>query len=91
MPWGRGNEAAGSFFSHGQSSYRWSSAEHSHIEHLFAMLRRAAEEGIDKVRVHALLDGRDVPETSALEYIGRLEAELVTDAGARHPALLQAV
>ena len=39
---------------------------HSHEEHLFAMLRRAAEEGVKAVRVHALLDGRDVPETSAL-------------------------
>jgi 2,3-bisphosphoglycerate-independent phosphoglycerate mutase len=50
---------------------------HSHIEPLFAMLRRAAEEGIEKVRVHALLDGRDVPETSALEYVDRLEQVLV--------------
>lgn len=46
---------------------------HSHIEHLFAMLRRCAEEKVEKVRVHALLDGRDVPETSALEYVDALE------------------
>src|SRR5688572_14289808 len=39
---------------------------HSHIAHLFAMLKRADEEGVPKVRVHALLDGRDVPATSAL-------------------------
>ena len=55
---------------------------HSHIEHLFAMLRRCAAEGVAKARVHALLDGRDVPETSALEYVDRLEgvlAELSTD------------
>ena len=49
---------------------------HSHEEHLFAMLRRAAEEGVKAVRVHALLDGRDVPETSALVYVERLEAVL---------------
>jgi len=49
---------------------------HSHIEHLFAMLRRADEEGVEKARVHALLDGRDVPETSALEYVDALEAVL---------------
>jgi 2,3-bisphosphoglycerate-independent phosphoglycerate mutase len=49
---------------------------HSHLEHLFAMLRRAASEGVAKVRVHALLDGRDVPETSALEYVDALEAVL---------------
>ena len=41
---------------------------HSNIEHLRAMIRRAKEEGVSKVRVHALLDGRDVGETSALEY-----------------------
>jgi 2,3-bisphosphoglycerate-independent phosphoglycerate mutase len=49
---------------------------HSHIEHLFALLRRAAADGVAKVRVHALLDGRDVPETSALLYVDRLEDEL---------------
>ncbi len=49
---------------------------HSHEEHLFAMLRRAAEEGVMSVRVHALLDGRDVPETSALVYVERLEKVL---------------
>ncbi|MGM9641574.1 MAG: 2,3-bisphosphoglycerate-independent phosphoglycerate mutase [Eubacteriales bacterium] len=42
---------------------------HSHIDHLKAMLVRAKEEGVHKVRVHILLDGRDVGETSALDYI----------------------
>lgn len=49
---------------------------HSHIDHLFAMLKRAAADGVMKVRVHALLDGRDVPETSALGYVDALEQEL---------------
>ncbi len=49
---------------------------HSHIGHLFAMLRRCSEEGVKKVRVHVLLDGRDVPETSALEYVDALETLL---------------
>jgi 2,3-bisphosphoglycerate-independent phosphoglycerate mutase len=49
---------------------------HSHEQYLFAMLRRAAADGVKKVRVHALLDGRDVPETSALVYVDRLEAVL---------------
>ncbi len=49
---------------------------HSHIEHLFAMLRRCDEEGIEKARVHTLLDGRDVPETSALQYVDALEKVL---------------
>ncbi len=42
---------------------------HSHIDHLKAMLVRAKEEGAKTVRVHILLDGRDVGETSALDYI----------------------
>lgn len=49
---------------------------HSHVDHLFALLRRAASEGVAKVRVHALLDGRDVPETSALVYVEMLEKVL---------------
>ena len=46
---------------------------HSHIDHLKAMMVRAKEEGINKVRVHILIDGRDVGETSALEYIEPFE------------------
>lgn len=42
---------------------------HSHIEHLQAMISKAAEEGSKKIRVHILLDGRDVGETSALDYV----------------------
>lgn len=46
---------------------------HSHLDHLEAMVARAADEGVAKVRVHALLDGRDVGEQSALEYVDRFE------------------
>ena len=46
---------------------------HSHIDHLKAMLSRAKEDGVGKARVHILLDGRDVPETSALLYIKPFE------------------
>ncbi len=42
---------------------------HSHIDHLKAMIVRAKEEGIKTVRIHTLIDGRDVGETSALDYI----------------------
>ena len=49
---------------------------HSHIDHLKAMILRAREEGIKAVRVHILLDGRDVPETSALDYVQPFEAFL---------------
>lgn len=46
---------------------------HSHIDHLKAMIVEAKKEGIQKVRIHILIDGRDVGETSALEYIDPFE------------------
>ncbi|MFV0479163.1 MAG: 2,3-bisphosphoglycerate-independent phosphoglycerate mutase [Anaerorhabdus sp.] len=46
---------------------------HSHINHLIAMLKQAKTDGVKSVRIHALLDGRDVPETSALTYVEQLE------------------
>ncbi|MCU0574708.1 MAG: 2,3-bisphosphoglycerate-independent phosphoglycerate mutase, partial [Syntrophobacteraceae bacterium] len=50
---------------------------HSHIDHLKLMVRRAAfEEKLPRVRVHILLDGRDVGETSALDYVIPFEAFL---------------
>ncbi len=55
---------------------------HSNIHHLIALLRQAKAEGVKKAYCHILLDGRDVPATSALEYVGMLEEvlkELSTD------------
>jgi len=49
---------------------------HSHLDHLKAMIVHAKAEGIKKVRVHVLFDGRDVGETSALEYVDPFEAFL---------------
>ena len=49
---------------------------HSNIAHLIALLKQAKTEGIKKCYCHILLDGRDVPATSALEYVGQLEAVL---------------
>ena len=49
---------------------------HSNIKHLFKMLTEAKNEGIKKARVHILLDGRDVPATSAPIYIEQLESFL---------------
>jgi 2,3-bisphosphoglycerate-independent phosphoglycerate mutase len=46
---------------------------HSHINHLEALLKEAKNQGVKKACVHILLDGRDVPPTSALEYVDRLE------------------
>lgn len=42
---------------------------HSHIDHLKAMIKQAKTEGVARVRIHILIDGRDVGETSALDYI----------------------
>ena len=46
---------------------------HSNISHLICMIKKAKEEGVKEVRVHILLDGRDVPATSALIYVKQLE------------------
>lgn len=43
---GFGGEAAGSFYTHGLASYRWSSAEHSHIEHLEASIGEGQKWGL---------------------------------------------
>lgn len=42
---------------------------HSHIDHMFALLRLAAKEGVEKVYIHAFLDGRDVGPQTAKTYI----------------------
>lgn len=49
---------------------------HSHNTHLYALLRLAKEAGLDKVYIHAFLDGRDVPPSSALTYIDELEKNI---------------
>ena len=49
---------------------------HSNISHLFNMLEQAKKEGVKKARVHILLDGRDVPATSAPIYVEQLENKL---------------
>lgn len=47
---------------------------HSNISHLFNMLKRAKADGVKKARCHILLDGRDVPATSAPIYVEQLES-----------------
>ncbi|HEV7558317.1 MAG TPA: 2,3-bisphosphoglycerate-independent phosphoglycerate mutase, partial [Kofleriaceae bacterium] len=49
---------------------------HSHLDYLEALLAAAAKAGCKKLYVHALLDGRDVAPTSALEYVDRTERYL---------------
>jgi len=49
---------------------------HSHIDHLVAAMDKAASSGAKAIYVHALLDGRDVPPTSAMQYVEQLEVVL---------------
>jgi len=49
---------------------------HSHIAHLIALVERCNTENVKTVRIHVLLDGRDVPETSGLIYVEQLEQVL---------------
>ena len=49
---------------------------HSHMEHLFGIVKMAKANGLDKVYIHAFLDGRDVPPSSAAEYMEQTVAEL---------------
>ena len=51
---------------------------HSNISHLKQMIVRAKNDGVKRVRCHILLDGRDVPATSALQYVDDLEQLLAT-------------
>ncbi len=46
---------------------------HSHIEHLFALIRLAKKSGLKNVYVHCFMDGRDVPPSSGIEYVRQLQ------------------
>ena len=55
---------------------------HSHRDHLVALVKLAKEAGVEKIYIHAILDGRDVPPTSAREEIKKLQDDLkALDAG----------
>ncbi len=49
---------------------------HSSLEHVLALIKLAADEGMKKVYVHAFLDGRDTPPSSACTYLEQVEKEL---------------
>lgn len=51
---------------------------HSHINHIKSLITQAKKEGIKNVRLHALLDGRDVPSKSALEYVDAIEEHMAS-------------
>ncbi|MBI3602632.1 MAG: 2,3-bisphosphoglycerate-independent phosphoglycerate mutase [Candidatus Omnitrophica bacterium] len=56
---------------------------HSHIDQLLALLKRCTQEEVERVRIHVLLDGRDVYEKSALTYIDKTES-LLKEINASH-------
>ena len=49
---------------------------HSHNSHLYALLKLAKDKGLKKVYVHALLDGRDVPPKSGMDYVADCVAKM---------------
>jgi len=49
---------------------------HSHVDHVHAMIERAASDGVHRLRVHVLTDGRDVDQRSALTWVEPLEERL---------------
>ena len=49
---------------------------HSHLTHLFALLRMAKERGLDQTYVHCFMDGRDEPPTSGAEFLTQLQEEM---------------
>ncbi len=51
---------------------------HSHLEHLGALLKLAQQEKVEKVYIHAIADGRDVPERSVIKYLKRIQ-ELISE------------
>ena len=44
---------------------------HSHLEHLFALMKMAKDRGLEKVYIHAFLDGRDVSPTSGADFVAQ--------------------
>jgi len=49
---------------------------HSHQEHLYALVKAAKAAGIERIFIHAFLDGRDTSPTGGATYLAELEAKL---------------
>ena len=49
---------------------------HSHNSHMYALVELAKRKGLEKVYIHAFLDGRDVPPSSGKEYVEQCQAKL---------------
>jgi 2,3-bisphosphoglycerate-independent phosphoglycerate mutase len=52
---------------------------HSHIQHLFALLRMARENKVERVLVHCFMDGRDTPPNSGIDFLRQLEQKMRED------------
>src|SRR6202142_2337991 len=49
---------------------------HSQIQHLFALLRMARENKVERVFVHCFMDGRDTPPESGIDFLRQLEQRM---------------
>jgi len=49
---------------------------HSHLSHLYALVRIAAKKGVKKIAIHAFMDGRDTPPQSGQAYMSKVQQTL---------------
>ncbi|THB76055.1 MAG: 2,3-bisphosphoglycerate-independent phosphoglycerate mutase [Desulfobacteraceae bacterium] len=56
---------------------------HSHMSHLYALIDMAVDQGLERIYIHPILDGRDTPPKSGITYITELERFLSTRPQAR--------
>ena len=65
---------------HGSDLHLWGLCSdggvHSHLEHLYALVKLARDQGLSRVFVHCFMDGRDVPPSSGKGYVEQVDAEL---------------
>ena len=65
---------------HGSSLHLWGLCSdggvHSHLEHLYALVRLARDKGLKNIYVHCFMDGRDVPPSSGKHYVEQLDGTL---------------
>jgi 2,3-bisphosphoglycerate-independent phosphoglycerate mutase len=63
-------------------------AVHSHIDHIFALLKTAKDQNVKNVSIHIITDGRDSEKMSALTFITKLETK-ITELGFNQPGSSQ--
>src|SRR5579872_3612904 len=60
---------------------------HSHMDHLFSLLRMAQQNKVERVFVHCFLDGRDTPPHSGIDFLRRLQQKMRELGGGRVASL----